>query len=153
MVLELGGGLFSQSQLDDNRKQLGYVSFTGASFTSANPATDTIQFGPLVQVGANGMYLYCDLYLPDGCTILSVIVYGNAGAANRQYWINRRQPSLNSDIAVTDLTNVNTIAYPRQVQSGPLDVVDKSKYVYFIAIENLQNGDDIYGGHVAYTFK
>ena len=123
-----------------------YWSCPGVHFLSAIPATDNIlryDNGSL-QVVSGNIYLRTGVFLPDGSTVTGAIVYGNAGAGDSIWRLQRIKLSDKASVAMSgstvnseDTTIVNA-------------TIDNSLYAYLLVCQVLVTNDEIWGARITY---
>jgi len=124
-----------------------YLSIPGIAFDAQNPDIDNIfkNHTGYIQADADGIIFVCSVNLPDGATITSVMVYGNANA-EVEYWTLQR-------IELSDATNniMSSALIGTSDATITNPVVDNSLYAYSFYTTSLDTNDQIYGARITYT--
>ena len=122
------------------------VSIPPASFTTPQPFSDDILRASLsVAAVDNGIEFTAPIQIPDGATITSAVMYGDA-SASAETWIFRR---IFHDGSGFDLAGANIGTADTSIAGVAL--VDNAAESYGFVTSTLDNGDTIYGASVTYT--
>lgn len=124
-----------------------YWACPGSGFTTAYPDVDDITKGGggTLTANADGIYLMKSLELPDGCTISSAVVYGNA-AAEAETWGLRRVDLSDGTFVEMAGDNIGTVD-----STISYATVDNENYAYILYTSSIDTNDAVYGGRVSYT--
>uniref|UniRef100_A0A6H1ZU63 Uncharacterized protein n=1 Tax=viral metagenome TaxID=1070528 RepID=A0A6H1ZU63_9ZZZZ len=124
-----------------------YWSSSGHIFNGRYPDVDDIQYpgSGNVRIETGPVLLRGIIVLPHGATITHVTVYGNAGASDTGWWLERITLATGAIVAMASAdinTTDDTIANP---------VIDNSLYAYYIGTDALATNDEVYGVTITYT--
>lgn len=119
----------------------------GTDFVIRNPYADSHEYwvDGTIRVQYDDRHVCCAVLLPDGATITSVEVMGNAGASSQTWILNRVTLSdMSTDAMATALVTATdtSISYA---------TIDMSLYMYVISILLLDNLDEIQWARIKYT--
>ncbi len=133
-------------QLNIRRGVTKTISIPPASFTTPQPFSDDILRGSLsVTAIDNGIEFTATIQLPDGATITSAVMYGDA-SASAETWILRR---VFHDASGFDLAGANIGTADTSISGVAL--VNNAAESYVFVTSSLDNSDTIYGASVTYT--
>jgi len=139
--------LDSEAQAACNLSGTLYLTVLAVQFMPENPLTDdyTIDTYGHITTGVDGISYVCQVNIPDGATIKSVVVYGNS-ASEAETWSFKRSEVAARGWSAIGGDNINT------VDSTLLNtLVDNSTYGYLLITSSLDTGDMIYGAKISYT--
>ena len=129
-------------------KEINTYRIPACAFSSLDERTEPITYaeGYLTDSNNTGFSIIAPIQLPQGAKILSVIVFGNAGATGETYilqqWDNANNPG--ATVATANVgTEDTTINH----------VVDNTNGSYVLGVESLDNNDLIFGARIIYTFE
>ena len=123
-----------------------YFPINPADFTTSDPdVDDVVNIGNHIEATENGVTFVSPVYIPNGATITSTVLYGSAGTTGEIWNLVRTNVSSTGTqiIAYSNFGIVNTtLSYT---------TIDNSVYSYYLQTTSLDIGDRIYGGMIEYT--
>jgi len=122
-------------------------SCSGLAFTTGHPDVDDVMKYSTGKIlfEADNISTKVQANLPDGCTISSVMVYGNENAEAKTYAL-RRHKLVDNTYNTMGTQTVNTpditISYAE---------VDNAQYSYVIVLDDMDTDEEIWGAVITYT--
>ena len=123
-----------------------YFSITGNAWQSANPDTDQVALGNNRIRADETVILSAPVFLPNGATVTSAIVYGNA-AAEAETWTLGLTAS-NTGAAITALASAAFNTADSTISNA---VIDNNTNVYWFKSSSIDVNDEIWGAEITYT--
>ena len=150
MTLDFGQNLFGdrkflEEEEKTNKKKERFASIAFPSFKSATETDQWTIGSSYFQTDANTTWISATVQIPEGATITDVIVYGNAGTTNSD-WFLVRMDAVGSAIVEIVTAKVNTRGIVHD-----FSLVENAKYGYLIRVDTLVATDRIYSAHITYT--
>jgi len=124
-----------------------YWSCPGVHFQGSKPHLNEVErySEGYIKILSGSVYLRGSVNLPDGATITSVVVYGNAQAEDSSWRLQR--------IKLADRTTLlmatNAVNSADNTITGP--VVNNSLYAYLLFCQTMVTDDEIWGARITYT--
>ncbi len=153
MVLDLPGGLFGQDDVRETESavtEAGVTSYYAISPSDWHPtdltAVAAASFSTM-QVQEDGEVCGAGVNLPNGVTVTSVIIYGNASSAATETWSLFRSSKVDAGTTV----EMATASFNSKDTSITSPIIDNSLFTYGMHTSTLDTGDIIYGGIITYT--
>lgn len=146
MVLE-GNNLFGRARSEGTRDK--YLSIPPCAFVPANTNTSVdysaADVGTALLAGAG--QLFAPVILPHNATIISAVVFGNAGLSNESWSLEqeRLDGAGGSGEFIGGSINVEVNA------NNDGMFVDNQRYIYTIVINDVEQFDKSYGARITYT--
>lgn len=138
--------------IEDKRTGSSLVwSCSGAAFHARSPDIDDIRIsggglGEAVTTG-NTISLIASVNLPDGATVTSIVVHGDAAAeAGETYTFSRVNM-----VAATASDLVSTTSIGTEATSISNAIIDNSTFGYFIQTSTMDAADTLHGAIIKYT--
>lgn len=127
-----------------------YLAIPPCAFQTANPDVDDVFLSSsAVSVGSSGIRFLAPVNLPHGAVITACIVYGNAGASDEGWDIQRYNVGGTGGGLNLGSANINTA--DTSISNG---TIDNNTYKYLISTDDFgTSGDALYGAKVTYTSK
>ncbi len=148
MALNLPGNLFGKSKLFDSSK-VEIMAVNPAAFQSFRPdIADVIITGEgfFAETGSFNTQFAAPLNFPNGAEIISMILYGNAGAQSELYGLQRIPLATQGGGVVILQANIGTKI--SAISNPP--VVDNETFSYAMATAQLATNDEVFGGSIEY---
>ena len=119
-----------------------------AAFASKNPDVDDInRTGSKVSVSNGAVNFYAQIHLPHGAKILSAIVYGTA---DTEEWDLIRVPVATGGSELLAGAAIGT--RDSTIVAGK-DLIDNGTYAYVLVTDQLDAGEELWGGEVTIIFE
>jgi hypothetical protein len=146
-MVEISAGNQLGNSIEDAEltTKTNYLSLTGADFTSNAPATDVVTFGNSA-VTPTSATMYAPIHLPQGAVVTNIIIYGTAGAEDKNYYLKR----FNSAFAITTMAQALVNSADATIDNA---TIDNATYGYFIQTDNLVAGENIWLAVITFTSK
>lgn len=146
------GTNWKEYALDENigiRSGTHYWSCPGTAFSAGHPDVDDVFYykDGFIQydAGLGDEFFAPVVGLPDGAIVTAVIVYGNAGLSDENWFLRRIDIS-----AGTGVTMANTACNSEDTSISHA-TIDNNNYAYMIYTTVISASDRIYGARIRYT--
>lgn len=133
------------------KNKTSYYSIDPADWTTEGPDTDQIYIRQVVSSAEHDVYARADnifmmapIHLPHGAVVTSIIIYGNDVGKT---WYLYRTP-LNTPASPETLATAAFNAADTTITTG---TIDNQNYCYHVGTNDMDTGDIIFGGTIAYT--
>ena len=136
--------------IEDKRSERGEVySINASQWRPQESESDDVTVGVTsITANGNGITFRCPINLPQGAKIISVIIYGNAGAVAGETFVLDR---LNKDSETTTVVAANT-SFGTEQATIVEGTINNNDFTYALSSSSLDITDAIFGGVIKYEF-
>ena len=148
MVLDIGGGLFGQSDVRETNinktLKTRYYAIAPTAWKPRNPDIDDVEIRSYsAKASANGIYFCAPVNLPHGAIVTNVIIYGNLAAEAETWFLYK--------VTAAGATQMATANFNSADSSITNATIDNLNNAYAVESTTLDTDDRIYFGVITYT--